>query len=144
QAANVLHLRYVFCQLLLFAAQAAHGASPPAAAEAPAAPIPKLHKPAARKPQPPHVTVFEKAMESLTAMFPDCSRPDLTRFVQEFRLSRGGSLNSMPLQEVVGGGAAPPLATHNPVWQRVGTQRVRTPNAVSPTKSFSKLSEAVV
>ncbi|MED6284339.1 hypothetical protein CHARACLAT_018324, partial [Characodon lateralis] len=142
----------------LFAAQAAHGASPPAAAEAPAAPLPKLHKPAARKPEPPHVTVFEKSMESLTAMFPDYSRPDLTRFVQEFRLSRGGSLNSMPLQEVVGGvtqlildhqeklntaranivgrsspaqGAAPPLATHNPVWQRVGTQRVRTPNALN-------------
>ncbi|KAM4727125.1 E3 ubiquitin-protein ligase TTC3 [Anableps anableps] len=132
----------------------AHGASPPPGAEAPAAPLPK---PAARK-EPLHVTMFQKAMESLTAMFPDYSRSDLMRFVQEFRSSRGGSLNFVPLQEVVSGvtqlildhqemlksaranavgrsspaqGAAPPLGTQNPVWQVVGAQKVRNPNALN-------------
>ncbi|KAM6907188.1 E3 ubiquitin-protein ligase TTC3 [Xenentodon cancila] len=128
-----------------------HSGSP--AAEAPAAPLQMHHKPA-RKAEPPHSTVFDKAMETLSSMFPDYTRSDLMRYMQELRSSRGGSLNSMGLQDVVGGviqlildhqemlntaranavrrgspahRGTPPLVTQTPVWQPVGSQR--------PTKS---------
>ncbi|KAM4547284.1 E3 ubiquitin-protein ligase TTC3 isoform 1-T1 [Fundulus diaphanus] len=135
--------------------QAARSESPPPAAEAP---LPKQHKPAARRPEPQHVTVFEKAMESLAAMFPDYSRHDLARFIQEFRTSRAGSLYNVSLQDVVSGvaqlildhqerlnsaranilgrsspaqGAGSPSVTQNLVWQRVTAQRVGNTNALN-------------
>lgn len=139
------------------AARAARGASP--AAEAVAAPPAKPHKLTPRKAEPAHATLFEKAMESLTAMFPGYSRPDLMRFVQDFRSSRGGSLNFMQLQEVVSGvtqlildhqemlnsaranviGRSSPAqaaatsssGNQNPVWQLVGAQRVKNPDALN-------------
>ncbi|XP_023197427.1 E3 ubiquitin-protein ligase TTC3-like isoform X2 [Xiphophorus maculatus] len=126
--------------------QPARAASPPTTESAPPAAPPRA---AARK-EPLLVSVFQKAMDSLTAMFPDYSRSDLMRFVQDFRLARGGSLNLVPLQEVVSGvaqlildhqetlkssGAAgrssPAQGNQNPVWQLVGAQRVRNPNALN-------------
>ncbi|KAM9348197.1 E3 ubiquitin-protein ligase TTC3 isoform 1-T1 [Symphorus nematophorus] len=78
---------------------------PPSAAETPAAAAQtQTHKPPTRALEPPtHSTVFEKAMERLGTMFPDYTRSDLMRFVQELRSSSGGTLNSMTLQDIVGG-----------------------------------------
>ncbi|XP_029956963.1 E3 ubiquitin-protein ligase DZIP3-like [Salarias fasciatus] len=84
-------------------------------------------------------------MDSLAGMFPDCSRSQLRKFVQQLRSSSGGSLSSMALQDVVSGAAqlildhqeklraarsnaagqrspavTPPLPT--PVWQAVPQQ----------------------
>ncbi|CAJ1063428.1 Hypothetical predicted protein [Xyrichtys novacula] len=128
----------------------ASSSSPPlaqqAAAEAPAAPPQTQHKPPTRTAAPPHSsTVFEKALEQLASMFPDNTRSELMRFVQEFRSSVGGSLSSMALQDVVGGvsqlildhqerlslaarsslmgrgspaqSVTPPLVNPTPVWQ---------------------------
>uniref|UniRef100_A0A3P9KP96 RING-type E3 ubiquitin transferase n=1 Tax=Oryzias latipes TaxID=8090 RepID=A0A3P9KP96_ORYLA len=72
-----------------------------AASEA-AAPLSKKKLPN-RKCDPPHTTVFEKAMDSLTSMFPDYSRLDLVRFIQELRTTRGGMLSNMSLQDMVSG-----------------------------------------
>ncbi|KAM4545794.1 E3 ubiquitin-protein ligase TTC3 [Odontesthes bonariensis] len=130
-----------------------HHSAPPAAA------LPQTqHKPATRKQEPAHSTVFEKAMETLTSMFPDSTRSDLMRYVKDFRLSRGGSLNSMKLEEVVGGvtqiildhqerlnGAranivgrgspaqcvTPPLGNSSQVWQPLLPQRAKTSNALN-------------
>ncbi|XP_069001878.1 E3 ubiquitin-protein ligase TTC3 isoform X2 [Embiotoca jacksoni] len=74
-------------------------ATPPAKAP----PAPTQLKPASRTLEPPYGTVFDKAMESLSAMFPDYSRSNLMRFLQELRSSTGGSLSSPALQEVVSG-----------------------------------------
>ncbi|KAM7374694.1 hypothetical protein PAMP_007338 [Pampus punctatissimus] len=139
---------------------AAHRTSPltQLSAETLASPAPAQHKPPTRTPEPQHSTVFEKAMKRLTDMFPDYTRLDLMRFVQELRSSSGGSLNSMALQDVVGGVtqlildhqeklisaaksnivgrgspahcATPPLVT--PAWQQLGPQRATHSNAVSP------------
>ncbi|XP_031724821.1 E3 ubiquitin-protein ligase TTC3 isoform X2 [Anarrhichthys ocellatus] len=83
-----------------------HGAAPvipPPAAEAAAAQPPAQLKPPARTLEPQHNTVFDKSLERLTSMFPDYTRSDLMRFVQEFRSSSGGSLSSMSMQDMVGG-----------------------------------------
>ncbi|XP_067464760.1 E3 ubiquitin-protein ligase TTC3-like [Thunnus thynnus] len=129
-----------------------------AAAEAPAAVAKMQHKPPTRTLQHPHSTVFEKAMERLATIFPDYTRSDLMRFVQELRSSSGGSLTSMALQDVVGGvtqlildhqeklnsakasamgcrspahHATPPLVTSTPVWQHLGPQRATHSNALN-------------
>ncbi|XP_044226029.1 E3 ubiquitin-protein ligase TTC3-like isoform X3 [Thunnus albacares] len=129
-----------------------------AAAEAPAAPAKMQHKPPTKTLQHPHSTVFEKAMERLAIMFPDYTRSNLMRFVQELRSSSGGSLSSMTLQDVVGGvtqlildhqeklstakasamgrrspanRATPPLVTSAPVWQQLGPQRPTHSNALN-------------
>ncbi|XP_031163906.1 E3 ubiquitin-protein ligase TTC3 isoform X2 [Sander lucioperca] len=73
----------------------------PSAAEAPAS-LPQ-HKPPTRPLESPHSTVFDKAIERLTTIFPEKTRSDLMRYVQELRSSSGGSLNSMALQDMVGG-----------------------------------------
>ncbi|XP_074467867.1 E3 ubiquitin-protein ligase TTC3 [Sebastes fasciatus] len=130
----------------------------PSAAEAPAAHPPPQHKPPTRSLEPLHVTVtvFDKSMERLSTMFPDYTRPDLMRFVQELRSTSGGSLGSMALQDMVGGVsqlildhqdkliaaksnikgrgspakcATPPLNT--PVWQPLGHQRATHSNALN-------------
>ncbi|XP_072230625.1 E3 ubiquitin-protein ligase TTC3 isoform X2 [Leuresthes tenuis] len=115
------------------------------------------HKPATRKLEPAHSTVFEKAMETLTSMFPDSSRSDLMRYFKDFRMSRGGNLNSMMLAEVVDGVTqmildhqerlnsarasivgrgspakcvTPPLA-NSKVWQSLMPQRAKTSNALN-------------
>ncbi|XP_073335984.1 E3 ubiquitin-protein ligase TTC3 [Pagrus major] len=143
-------------------ASAASHSSPPLlplpAAETPAAPPQTLHKPPARIVEPPHTqsTVFDKGMERLATMFPDYTRPDLMRFVRELRSTSGGSLNSMALQDMVGGvtqlildhqeklnaakmnamgrgspakSATPPLVP--PVWQSLGPQRTTHSNALN-------------
>ncbi|XP_029956961.1 E3 ubiquitin-protein ligase TTC3 isoform X3 [Salarias fasciatus] len=135
------------------AAQASRSTPPPpppaaAAAQQPAATAsaPPAQKAPARTVDPPsHSTVFDKAMDSLAGMFPDCSRSQLRKFVQQLRSSSGGSLSSMALQDVVSGAAqlildhqeklraarsnaagqrspavTPPLPT--PVWQAVPQQ----------------------
>ncbi|XP_076606314.1 E3 ubiquitin-protein ligase TTC3 [Chaetodon auriga] len=116
------------------------------------------HRLPSRNLEPPHSTVFEKAMERLSAMFPDYTRSDLMKFVQELRSSSGGSLSSMALQDVVGGvtqlildhqeklnsvksnivgrrspaqSATPPLVAPAPVWQTVGPQRATNTNALN-------------
>ncbi|KAM7398393.1 hypothetical protein PAMA_006344 [Pampus argenteus] len=139
---------------------AAHRMSPlsqPSALETLAAPAPVQHKTPTRTLEPQHSTVFEKAMKQLAAMFPDYTRSDLMRFVQELRSSSGGSLNNMALQDVVGGVtqlildhqeklisaakssmvgrgspahcATPPLVT--PAWQQLGPQRATHSNALN-------------
>ncbi|XP_068571715.1 E3 ubiquitin-protein ligase TTC3 [Cebidichthys violaceus] len=86
-----------------------HGAppatTPPPAAEAAAAAAqpPAQLKPPARTLEPQRNTVFDKSIECLTSMFPNYTRSDLTRFVQEFRSSSGGSLNSMTMHDMVSG-----------------------------------------
>ncbi|XP_042355060.1 E3 ubiquitin-protein ligase TTC3 [Plectropomus leopardus] len=136
---------------------ASRGASPivhPPAAEASAAP--PQHKAPTRTPEPSHNTVFDKAMERLTTMFPDYTRSDLSRFVQELRSSSGGSLSNMALQDMVGGvtqlildhqeklnaaksntvGRGSPAQNATapfviPAWQSLGHQRVTHPNALN-------------
>ncbi|XP_040005751.1 E3 ubiquitin-protein ligase TTC3 [Xiphias gladius] len=146
-------------------AQVSHSTPPtiqhsaaPSAAEALAAPTQTQNKPPTRTLEPPHSTMFAKAMERLGTIFPDYTRLDLMRFVQELRSSSGGSLNSMALQDVVGGVtqlildhqeklnsvrsniagrgspaqcATPPLVTPAPVWQPVGPQRATHSNALN-------------
>ncbi|XP_062289741.1 E3 ubiquitin-protein ligase TTC3 [Scomber scombrus] len=129
-----------------------------AAAEVPAAPPQKQHKYPTRTLEPPHSTVFEKAMERLSTIFPDYTRSDLMKFAQELRSSSGGSLNSMTLQGVVGGvtqlildhqeklisarsnamgrgspahRATPPLVNQPPVWQQLGSHKVSHFNALN-------------
>ncbi|XP_034540363.1 E3 ubiquitin-protein ligase TTC3 [Notolabrus celidotus] len=134
-----------------------------AAAEAPAAPPQTQHRPAGRASGPSHTnnTVFDKAMEHLASMFPDYTRPELMRFVQELRSSSGGSLSSMALQDMVGGvsqlildhqerssaykpslmgrggspaqSVTPPLMNPSPVWQtfQTGPQRATQSNALN-------------
>ncbi|XP_034405472.1 E3 ubiquitin-protein ligase TTC3 [Cyclopterus lumpus] len=85
-----------------------HGAPPitpppgPAAEAASAQPPPQL-KPPTRTLEPQLHTVFDKSMEHLAGIFPDYSRSELMRFIQELRSSSSGSLSSMTLQDVVGG-----------------------------------------
>ncbi|KAF0038410.1 hypothetical protein F2P81_008894 [Scophthalmus maximus] len=144
-------------------AQAPHSAAPllqqsaaPPAAEALAAPPPLQHKPPSRTLEPPHNNMFERAMDRLAAIFPDYTRLDLKRFVQELRSSRGGRLSSMMLHDVVDGVtqlildhqesldsvrsniagrgspaqcATPPSVNTAPAWQPVGYQRATHPNA---------------
>ncbi|XP_035480629.1 E3 ubiquitin-protein ligase TTC3 [Scophthalmus maximus] len=146
-------------------AQAPHSAAPllqqsaaPPAAEALAAPPPLQHKPPSRTLEPPHNNMFERAMDRLAAIFPDYTRLDLKRFVQELRSSRGGRLSSMMLHDVVDGVtqlildhqesldsvrsniagrgspaqcATPPSVNTAPAWQPVGYQRATHPNALN-------------
>ncbi|XP_040906849.1 E3 ubiquitin-protein ligase TTC3 isoform X2 [Toxotes jaculatrix] len=146
-------------------AQASHSSPPPiqqaaapSAAEVLAGPAQTLHKPPGRTLEPPHITVFEKAMERLSTIFPDYTRLDLMKFVQEFRSCSGGTLNNMALQDVVGGVtqlildhqekldsvkssivgrgspaqcATPPLVTPAPVWQPVGSHRATHSSALN-------------
>ncbi|XP_045895340.1 E3 ubiquitin-protein ligase TTC3 [Micropterus dolomieu] len=135
-------------------AQSSHS-SPPLtqqSATEPERPVAQLqHKPPTRTLEPPHSTVFDKAMERLATMFPDYTRTDLMRFVQEFRSTSGGSFSNMALQDMVGGvtqlildnqeklnSAAksktggyvtPPYVT--PVWQPLGPQRPTQSNALN-------------
>ncbi|XP_076017533.1 E3 ubiquitin-protein ligase TTC3 [Genypterus blacodes] len=95
------------------------------------------------------LTVFDRAMEHLTSIFPDCTRSDLKQFIQELRWSCGGSLSSMTLQDVVGAvsqtildqqsnvmpsgseaHATPPLNLAS-AWQSVGPQRTTHSNALN-------------
>ncbi|XP_056252841.1 E3 ubiquitin-protein ligase TTC3 isoform X1 [Seriola aureovittata] len=142
-------------------AQASHGAPSPthkSAAEPLAPPAQTQHRPPPRALEHPHSTVFDRAMERLSTIFPDYTRLDLMRFVQEFRSSSGGSLSSMALQDVVGGVtqlildhqeklnsvrsnivgrgspaqcATPPLVNPVTVWQPVGSHRATHPNALN-------------
>uniref|UniRef100_A0A1A8RPJ3 RING-type E3 ubiquitin transferase n=1 Tax=Nothobranchius rachovii TaxID=451742 RepID=A0A1A8RPJ3_9TELE len=129
----------------------ASNSMPPPAAEAPAV---NEHKAVKQKPGP----LFDRVMESLTAMFPDYSRPDLMKYVAEFRLARSGSLYAVTLQDCVSGvtqrildhqeklkraranvvgrssparSATPLPLTQAPVWQPLKTQRVRNPDALN-------------
>nr|XP_046266276.1 E3 ubiquitin-protein ligase TTC3 [Scatophagus argus] len=126
------------------------------AAEPPAAPPQAQHRPPPRTAEPPHGTVFDKAMEGLAAIFPGYTRSDMMRFIQELRSSSGGSLNSMELHDVVGGvtqlildhqeklnsakanmvgrGSPAPCATPppvTPVWQTVAAPRATHSNALN-------------
>ncbi|XP_059207602.1 E3 ubiquitin-protein ligase TTC3 isoform X2 [Centropristis striata] len=129
----------------------AHSITPPSVAEA-AAP-PQQLKPPTRAPEPPHSTVFDKAMERLTTMFPEYTRSHLMKFMKELRSGGGGSLNSMSLQDLVGGVtqlildhqeklnaaksnamasapySTPPYSAQ--VWQPVGPQRSTPTNALN-------------
>ncbi|XP_017275398.1 E3 ubiquitin-protein ligase TTC3 isoform X2 [Kryptolebias marmoratus] len=127
----------------------ASGDSAPPAAEAPL----KQQKPVSRKPEAPLGAVRDKVMESLTAMFPDYKRPDLMKYIQEFCLSRGGSLSSVALQDVVGGvtqrildhqerlnsfrasivewSGPGPYVAQSPVWQAVTAHRFQTSKALN-------------
>ncbi|XP_035034224.2 E3 ubiquitin-protein ligase TTC3 isoform X2 [Hippoglossus stenolepis] len=128
----------------------------PAAAEAPAAPPPTQHKPPTRTLEPPH-TIFDKTIEGLSSIFPDYTRAELMRFVQELRSSSGGSLSNMALQDLVGGATQlildhqelnsvrsnivgpgrpaqsgiPPYVVTAPVWQPVGFQRSTYSDAIN-------------
>ncbi|CAG5870796.1 unnamed protein product [Menidia menidia] len=131
--------------------------SSPPAPRASASPGGAQHRAGPRRPEPPHSSVFDKAMETLASMFPTHSRSDLKRYIQEYRASRG-TLSSMTLQDVVGGvtqtildhqerqGSAragvvgrgspsqrgsPPLASSLPVWQPVTHQRPKACNALN-------------
>lgn len=145
-------------------AQASRGTPPPIhhsappAAEAPAPPSQHKHPIRTSEPGQQPNTVFGKAMETLSTMFPDYTRSELMKFVQELRSSSGGSFSSMTLQDVVGGVtqlildhqerfnstrssvlgrgspaqcATPPLINPAPVWQPIGQQRVRSSNALN-------------
>ncbi|XP_041808110.1 E3 ubiquitin-protein ligase TTC3 isoform X2 [Chelmon rostratus] len=137
---------------------------PPSSASVSAAPLVQQpaaqtqHRPPPRSLEPPHSTVFDRAMECLAAMFPDYTRSDLMSFVQELRSSSGGSLSSMALQDVVGGVtqlildyqeklnsvksnmveggrtaqcATPPPVAPAPVWQMVGPHRATHSSALN-------------
>ncbi|KAK2828692.1 hypothetical protein Q5P01_019726 [Channa striata] len=135
-------------------AQGSHKApSPvqPSAADTAPAPAPaqpqQQHKAPTRTLEPSHSTMFDKAIERLATIFSDYTRSDLMKFIQVLRSSVGGTLNSMSLQDVVGGvtqlildhqenlssarsnivgrrnPATPPLVTPAPVWQPVGPPR---------------------
>ncbi|XP_028277332.1 E3 ubiquitin-protein ligase TTC3 isoform X2 [Parambassis ranga] len=132
-------------------------AAPPAAEVGAAGSASAQQKPLGRM-ELPYTTVFDKAIETLTTMFPDYTKPDLMRFVQELRSSSGGSLSSMSLQDVVSGvtqlildhqdrlnaaranslgrgspsqRATPPLVNPTPVWQPVSTQRTSHSSALN-------------
>ncbi|KAM9846522.1 E3 ubiquitin-protein ligase TTC3 isoform 2-T2 [Aulostomus maculatus] len=125
-----------------------------AAAEAAAAPT--QYRPAVRQLEAAHGTVFEKAMEHLTAIFPDYTRADLMTFVKELRSSSGGHLGNMVLTDVVSGvtqlildhqerlssgarpnltgrgrTATPPLLNPAPVWQQLGPHRATNSGALN-------------
>ncbi|XP_063752092.1 E3 ubiquitin-protein ligase TTC3 isoform X2 [Eleginops maclovinus] len=124
--------------------------SVPSYARPPAAASPQ-HKPPPRALEPAHGTVFEKAMEHLVSIFPDYKRSELMRFVQDFRLSSGGSLSNMSLQDMVGGvtqlifdhqerlkaaklnakGRGSPAQCAAPVWQPLGHPRVKHSDALN-------------
>ncbi|XP_026183559.1 E3 ubiquitin-protein ligase TTC3 isoform X2 [Mastacembelus armatus] len=139
-------------------AQTSHSTPSPvqlSAAKAAATPAQAQHKHPTKTLEPPHSTVFDKAMERLATIFPDYTRPELMRFVQQLRSSMGGSLGSMPLQDMVSGvsqlildhqekqhnsakaarrGSAaqnvtPPFVA--PVWQPVAVQRVTHASALN-------------
>ncbi|GAA6232084.1 E3 ubiquitin-protein ligase TTC3 isoform X1 [Lates japonicus] len=142
-----------------FTPQSSHSAASliqQSAAEPPAASAQAQHRPPTRTLEPPHNTMFDKALERLSTIFPDYTRSDLMRFVQELRSSSGGSLSHYSLQDVVGGVtqlildhqerlnsvrsnivergspaqcATPPLVT--PVWQSVGSQRATHSKALN-------------
>ncbi|XP_071387852.1 E3 ubiquitin-protein ligase TTC3 isoform X1 [Centroberyx affinis] len=122
-------------------------------------PAPRQPHPRTRTPEPQHNTVFHRALERLATMFPDYTRPDLMRVVQELRSSSGGSLSSMTLQDVVSGvtqlildqqeqinsgvkssiqqagspahSASPSPVPSIPVWQAMGPQRPPQINALN-------------
>uniref|UniRef100_A0AAV2JBM9 RING-type E3 ubiquitin transferase n=2 Tax=Knipowitschia caucasica TaxID=637954 RepID=A0AAV2JBM9_KNICA len=78
-------------------------AAPPTAPPAGASASPVKKKLNQRKAQEgPAPTVFERALESLEAIFPDTRRSELTGHIQRFRSSNGG-LQSLGLQDVVSG-----------------------------------------
>ncbi|XP_034033385.1 E3 ubiquitin-protein ligase TTC3 [Thalassophryne amazonica] len=100
---------------------------------------------AAGEAEPKPSTVFDRAMDRLTSIFPDCTRTDLVKFVQELRSSAGGSLSSLALEDVVSGvtqlildqqenlnsGTAPHSVPPAPVWQPLGPQRSTHSNALN-------------
>ncbi|XP_068187104.1 E3 ubiquitin-protein ligase TTC3 isoform X2 [Antennarius striatus] len=67
----------------------------------PSAPAHTLRKTPPRTQEPPSITVFDKAMEQLTTMFPVYTRSELMAFVQELRSSSGGSLSNMSFLDLV-------------------------------------------
>ncbi|XP_011609465.2 E3 ubiquitin-protein ligase TTC3 isoform X1 [Takifugu rubripes] len=75
----------------------------PSAAEAGATAALVQHKRPDRNVEHAGSTVFDKVMEQLTAMFPHHTRSHLMKFIHEFRSSNGGTLTSVPSQEMVGG-----------------------------------------
>ncbi|XP_067350334.1 E3 ubiquitin-protein ligase TTC3 isoform X1 [Channa argus] len=128
---------------------------PPLAADTALAPAQPQHKAPARTLEPSHSTVFDKAIERLGTIFSDYTRSDLVKFIQQLRSSTGGSLNSMALQDVVGGvtqlildhqeklssarsnimgrrnPATPPLVTPAPAWQSVVPPRATHSKALN-------------
>ncbi|KAM9780904.1 E3 ubiquitin-protein ligase TTC3 [Syngnathus typhle] len=99
-------------------------------------------------------TMFEKAVDSLGAIFPDYTRSDFMKFFKDLRSANGGTLGRWSLQEVVGGvsqlildqkeavasgakskttrlgdAATPPLVDPPSVWQKSVSQ---TPVSSSP------------
>ncbi|XP_060941252.1 E3 ubiquitin-protein ligase TTC3 isoform X2 [Limanda limanda] len=128
----------------------------PAAAAAAAAPPPMQHKPPTWSLEPPP-TLFDKAIEALSSIFPDYTRAELKRFVKELRSSNGGSLSNMALQDLVGGATQlildqqdlysvrgnsvepgrpapsgiPPYVAPSPVWQSGGFVRSTNTDAIN-------------
>ncbi|KAK7907059.1 hypothetical protein WMY93_015671 [Mugilogobius chulae] len=102
--------------------------------------------------EPPHSTVFERAVERLGVIFPDTSRAELTALIQRFR-SSSGSLQSLSLQDVVSGVSqlildqqeersrsraratatcvTPPLGTSASAWQLLEPHRTAHVNALN-------------
>ncbi|KAM8899891.1 E3 ubiquitin-protein ligase TTC3 isoform 2-T2 [Spinachia spinachia] len=76
--------------------------APPSGAASAQAPPPSALRAASGTPEPVHNTVFDQSVERLAAIFPAYTRSDFKRFVQEFRLSNGGNLSNMTIQEMVG------------------------------------------
>ncbi|KAI3373929.1 hypothetical protein L3Q82_022497 [Scortum barcoo] len=130
--------------------------SPPSLVQQSAAALPPVARQPVAPPQthhkPPSNTVFDKTMERLATMFPDYSSSDLRRFIQEFRLSSGGSLTNIALQDMVGGvtqlildhqerinsdrlnntgRGSPAQRVNPPVWQQLGPQRATSSIALN-------------
>ncbi|XP_058483305.1 E3 ubiquitin-protein ligase TTC3 [Solea solea] len=106
-------------------AAAAAVATAPASASAPAR---SQHKPPATKQEPPHNTLYEKIIDRLLVIFPDYTRLDMLRRIQDLRLSSGGSFRSMELQDVVGG-VTQMILDHQEKLSSVRSNIVRRGNA---------------
>ncbi|XP_023929974.1 E3 ubiquitin-protein ligase TTC3 [Lingula anatina] len=86
--------------------------TPPPLGLPPARPVPNLPgavPPVGTVPQAPQRPIgsgtprnsFEKIMLTLTSMFPQISRTEITQKIQDLRESRGGSLSGMALEEII-------------------------------------------
>ncbi|KAI4903175.1 hypothetical protein NFI96_020764 [Prochilodus magdalenae] len=66
---------------------------------APAAPPAQAQR--APTPVQQHVSVFDRIVDRLHAMFPHYTRPVLSKFIQEVRTANGGSLSMLTYEEVI-------------------------------------------